>query len=358
MGQYERDSEAYKARERAWKQQHETSGETFGEVAPLEPTCVRFIVNDATVAKLQEIHAQNPAGFLMYRDELAGWIANLDSTGHQGDRPFYLECWSGDEPFTVDRIMRGTIRASKKCLSVFGGIQPSVSKRYLLDAMLGGKGDDGLMQRLQVMVYPDRPETWENVDREPDRDAEEAATSVFRFISTVQPDIFVARFDSEAQDFFNSWRNVLEHRLLREQMPTYLRSHLAKYRGLMPRIALLCHLADSGLAPEISLLQVRRAADWCAYLETHARRVYAEGSPRSMAAVLGERLRAGALGTRFTIREIRKKGWTGFDDQAVIRVVLQELEDAGWVRKVPNQPSERGGRPAEAYNVNPKVLQA
>ena len=74
--------------------------------------------------------------------------------------------------------------------------------------------------------------------------------------------------------------------------------------------------------------------------------------------MLGERLRAGALGTRFTIREIRKKGWTGFDDQAVIRVVLRELEEAGWIRKEPNQTSERGGRPAEAYNVNPKVLQA
>jgi hypothetical protein len=361
--QYEIAKEAYGERELAWRRQtgagsaEEQAPGVFPEPEPQEPTCVRFVVNDATVPKLQQILAQNLAGLLLFRDELAGFFGMLDSKGRESERPFYLESWSGDQPFTLDRIARGTIRALKICLSLFGGIQPSVLRRYLLGAIVGGEGDDGLPQRLQVLVYPNLPETWENIDREPNREAEDAVTNVFRMVANMPPEVYVARFDSEAQEHFNQWRATLEGRLRREPMPHYLQAHLAKYRGLMPRIALLCHLADNGFAPEVSLRESQKAAAWCTYLETHARRVYAEGSPRSMAALLGEKLRAGALGSRFTLREIRKKGWTGFDDPAVIRAVLQELVDASWIRKEPNQSSERGGRPAEAYVLNPRVLE-
>ena len=138
-------------------------------------------------------------------------------------------------------------------------------------------------------------------------------------------------------------------------MPPYLQAHLAKYRGLFARIALLCHLADSGFIADIPLRQAERAASWCAYLETHAKRVYGEGSARNFAAGLADKIRSGALGTRFTLRQVHKKGWTGLTNQTVIRAVLQELEDAGWVRKEPVHTTERGGRPAEGFLVNPRV---
>ena len=362
--QYERELEGYEERKQAWKRQSgaranqvEDPG-AFAEPEPQEPTCVRFVVNDATLPMLQQILAQNLAGLLLFRDELAGFFGMLDSKGRESERPFYLESWSGDQPFTLDRITRGTIRASRICLSLFGGIQPVVLRHYLVGAIFGGDGDDGLAQRLQVLVYPDMPEDWENIDREPNREAEEHATNVFRFVAAAQPEVFLARFDHEAQRFFDDWRATLERRLRREPMPSYLQAHFAKYRGLMPRIALLCHLADSGFSPEVPLHQAQRAARWCTYLETHARRVYAEGSPRSMAAVVGEKLRQGALGVRFTLREVRKKGWAGLDNPVLLRAIFGELEEAGWIRKEPNQPSERGGRPAEAYIVNPRVFQS
>lgn len=364
MAQYLHDREEYESRKRAWKQQADTEAshggqaEVFDEPEPQEPTCVRFVVNDATVPKLQQILAENPGGILLFRDELAGFFAMLDTKGRESDRPFYLESWSGDQPFTVDRITRGTIRALIICLSLFGGIQPNVLRRYLLGTIIGGEGDDGLLQRLQVVVYPDPVTHWENVDREPDTVAEEVVTSVFRLIASAQPEVFVARFDREAQAFFDTWRSSLEHRLVRERLPSYLKAHLAKYRGLMPRIALLCHLADRGFVPEIPLRQAQRAAAWCEYLESQIMRFYSAGSPQNLAAVLGERIRTGALGTRFTVRELNKKGWAGLTNHKVIVAVLQELEDAGWIRKEPTHSTERGGRPAEAYRVNPRVFNA
>ncbi len=67
------------------------------------------IVNDVSVEKLGELLKENPRGLLMVRDELAGFLANLERKEYQSDRAFYLTAFNGDDQFTYDRIERGTI---------------------------------------------------------------------------------------------------------------------------------------------------------------------------------------------------------------------------------------------------------
>ena len=45
---------------------------------PQPPLCTRYFVNDASIEKLHLLLRDNPAGLLYVRDELAGWIAQLD----------------------------------------------------------------------------------------------------------------------------------------------------------------------------------------------------------------------------------------------------------------------------------------
>jgi hypothetical protein len=74
------------------------------------------------------------------------------------------------------------------------------------------------------------------------------------------------------------------------------------------------HLADDdALHPEAPLAQVQRAAWFCAYQEAHARRIYgcAESLPQRLAAALAQRLRSGALGKRFSLRDLYLPGWAG-----------------------------------------------
>ncbi len=46
------------------------------------------IVNDVSVEKLGELLKENPRGLLMVRDELAGFLANLERKEYQSDRAF------------------------------------------------------------------------------------------------------------------------------------------------------------------------------------------------------------------------------------------------------------------------------
>jgi hypothetical protein len=53
----------------------------------------------------------NPAGVLVIRDELSGWLATLDKPGLKGERGFFLSTWNGDTGYTMDRlaIIQGAI---------------------------------------------------------------------------------------------------------------------------------------------------------------------------------------------------------------------------------------------------------
>src|SRR5690348_10321492 len=56
----------------------------------------------------------------------------------------------------------------------------------------------------------------------------------------------VLRLDGEAHHLFLEWRTDLERNLRSGDLHPALASHLAKYRKLIPTLALINHLADAG----------------------------------------------------------------------------------------------------------------
>src|SRR5207244_5331677 len=116
------------------------------------------------------------------RDALVGFLLSLDKEGNEEARAFYLEAWNGTGSFTFDRIGRGTVRVESNTLSLLGGIQPDLLTAYVREAVRGGQGADGLLQRFQLFVWPDVSKVWRNVDRWPDTEAKNNAFDVFRYL--------------------------------------------------------------------------------------------------------------------------------------------------------------------------------
>lgn len=334
------------------------------ELAP--PTERRYLVNDATVEKLGELLNENPNGLLLHRDELSGFLRTMDREGHENDRAFYCEAWNGTGSYTYDRIGRGTVRILAACISLLGGLQPGPLVAYLREAFGHGKNDDGLIQRAQLAVWPDRGGDWRNVDRWPDTQAKTAAFEVFRRLARLDAEEVGAhregalpflRFTPEAQDVFDAWRGRLEPQLRDEAEHPVLISHLAKYRSLMPALALLFHLVDTGAGP-IDTAAAQRAAAWCAYLEPHARRVYRSltAGPQVAAVHLTAKIRAGELTSPFRARTVQRKGWLGLSEPDEVTGALDVLEERHWLRRVERPPTVRGGRPTVEYEISPKAL--
>jgi putative DNA primase/helicase len=323
-----------------------------------EPTQRRLIAVDATFESLHELLAENPAGVFVLRDELTGWLAGLERQGRESERAFYLECWGGDTGFTIDRIGRGSIHVEHCCVSLFGGIQPARLRAYLSDALKDGPTNDGLIQRFQLLVWPDIKHEWNYRDRAPNRSAMEAAESVYGRIAGMSADNPLRlKFAPDAQALFVAWLTDLEARLRADDTNQFMMAHLSKYRKLMPALALLFSLADDESLGAVGLQHAQQAADWCEYLGHHARRVYASRiTPERLAAIsLARRLTKGwkrEAGT-FTIRDIYSNDWSGLGTPDEARAAVRVLEGAGWVRA--QKSASETGRPSEVYAINPKI---
>lgn len=328
------------------------------------PVRRRYMTSDATVEKLGELLNENPNGVLLFRDELTGFMSSLDREGREGSRQFFLEAANGDSPFTFDRIGRGTVEVEAACVSVLGGIQPGPLAEYLRGATRGGAGDDGLMQRLQLMVWPDVSREFVNVDRWPDTEARNAAWQTYQRLDAIYAPshgatdpgdggIPFVRFDDAAQERFDDWRAGLELRLRAGDLAPAVESHLAKYRSLVPSLALLFHLVDEGTGG-VGERCIVRALAWAEYLEQHAHRIYATAVVPELAAAkeLAKHLVRGDLKDGFTARDVYLKGWRGLDVETT-RKALAVLEDAGWIRV---RPIVTGGRPKSEYDINPRAF--
>ncbi len=336
------------------------NAEKLIEDQPKPPVCKRYIVNDTTVERLQEILSENPNGVLQFRDELTGFLKQMHKPGHETDRAFYLEAWNGDGSFTSDRIGRGMTHIESACLSIIGSIQPGPLQHFFAGLAAGGGGDDGLLQRFQLLVYPDVPSTWENVDRVPDRNARKAAFDVFDRLRDIdigqshtdgEPPYL--RFTDAAQEVFDRWRAELEIRLRSEEEPPAISAHLSKYRSLVPSLALLIHLAnDAHGIVDVDCL--RPALAWAIYLESHARRVYAPVLNPDMecARALGAKIKQGKLGDTFTVKDVYRPHWSNLTYSQKAKTAINILMDYDWLSF---REEKTSGPTKTIYIVDPTV---
>lgn len=331
-----------------------------------EPVRRRYIVNDSTVEKLGEILNENPFGVLVYRDELIGLLKSLDKEGQEGARAFYLESWNGTGRYTYDRIGRGTIDIEAAITSIIGAIQPGPLSQYLRGAAQQGVGDDGLIQRYQLMVQPDISKEWKNIDRWPDSEARKQAWAVFDGLDHLEPLLVGAdtdamdpggipflRFSDDAQVGFDAWRAQLEATVRGGDLHPALESHLAKYRSLIPSLALLIHLADGETGP-VGITALQMAIKWGVYLESHARRIYSQAIHPDVAAAraLAKRLLAGEVKTGFALRDVYRKGWSGLATSQDALGAVELLRDWDWLAEV-REPT--AGRTGTLYYINPRI---
>ncbi len=374
-------SEEHELKRGAWREQYKASAKKGSplpnrpEDPPDKPKLRRLIVNDSTFEALHQTMSDNPVGVLVVRDELTGWWSQLDRPGREGERAFCLQAWNGDTGHTIDRIGRGTVHVDACCMSLLGGIQPGRLRSYLVDALKDGPSNDGLIQRFQLLVWPDTVTEWTNIDRAPNAAAERQAECIFRNLlklDTKNPLRF--RFTRDAQELFDEWHAELEAKVRGTELHPALISHLSKYRSLMPSLALLFQLADlassvgfdgSDFAISqkicVELEHARKAAAWCEYLESHARRVYScVVTPQLRAArELADKIKRRQIGASgsFSCREVYLKGWSGLDTPEIVKRAAEVLQDGGWLRDESSEPGQSGGRPSHRYRVNPGVWQ-
>ncbi|MEK6479075.1 YfjI family protein [Catalinimonas sp. 4WD22] len=337
---------------------------------PEKPVLKRYQVNDVTPEKLADILTENPNGVLLFRDEIASLLSLLDKEGNEQARSFFLEGWSGDSPFLIDRIQRGSTLIPNNCLSISGGIQPDKLINYLIQNI--STKNDGLTQRFQLLVYPDNSVQQKYVDKSPDRIALKnavqiveklASDSLLHFgIKEPKNDYVHFHYSADAQLLYIKFYESLMSKIHNAEIPTLLREHLNKYRSLVPSLALIFHLldlADGGKSEEgISKKATELAIQWCDVLETHAARIYElAGNPtKNSVKKLAKMLLQKKLTGEFNRNIIMQKKWSSLRQLNEVREALTILEQHDWIIEKKISEAKGPGRPRnKVYRINPKI---
>jgi len=336
--------------------------------AEAEPARRIFKTNETSVQSMTVLQNQNPRGLLTFRDELTALLVKWDREDGADERAYFLEGWNGNGGYTDYKIGRGLTEAPNICISLLGGIQPDKLRRYLHQALRGN--NDGLMQRLQLAVWPDEPKDWKLVDTKPNKAHKLRAFDIMKTLAEIDFVEYGAqqgenderpyfRFNPEAQELFNEWFINLQSVKIQQEDSPLMVEHFGKFRSLMPSLALIFHcidIADGKAKEKVTAESARLAISWCRYLESHARRIYAMAeSPEHEAAVrLTAKIKAKALPNPFTVKTVYDKGWHGLKDKQEVEAACNILIDENWLRMTRKPPTGNRGRPPlPEYQINP-----
>jgi hypothetical protein len=337
-----------------------------------EPEATRrlFKTNETSVQSMTLLQVQNDRGILVFRDELTGLLVKWDTEQGSDERAYFLEGWNGDGSYTDVKIGRGITDAKSICISLLGGIQPDKLARYLYQA---GKGNnDGLVQRLQLAVWPDEPQSWQLIDTKPNKAEKQRAFDIMKALAELDFLQYGAtqseyderpyfRFDDAGQAIFNEWLTALQTVKIQKEENPLMCEHFGKFRSLMPSLALIFHcidLADGKTTGNVTAKAAQLAVEWCKYLESHARRIYAMAeSPEHEAAVrLADKIKTKCLPSPFTAKDVYRKHWHGLKEKLEIESACNILIEENWLM-MQRKPKPLTGRPPlPEYSINPVFL--
>ena len=216
-----------------------------------KPRQVRARIEDTTIEAVQEVLKDSPDGVLLMQDELSGWFGSMDKySGQRGasaDRAFWLRSFNGGS-YAINRVGRGVGMIENVSISMLGGIQPDLFRKFAADTQ-----DDGLMQRMLPIVLA--PAALGRDEPSPDI-ASHYAGLIERLhrmdVALVGGDGNLAgapthlRFDDEAQKI----RGDLERRHMElqsiEAVDRKLAAHIGKYDGIFARLCVVFHCIENG----------------------------------------------------------------------------------------------------------------
>lgn len=135
-------------------------------VRPDRPPEPRWYTSDATIEKVGVMLEQTPRGFLLARDELAGWFAFDRYAKSKGaEQPAWLSIHSG-QTLAVDRKDGTRILVERPFVAIAGGVQPRVLRAII--AAEPSLLDAGLLGRVLLVQPPTWARTW-NEDGVPEK---------------------------------------------------------------------------------------------------------------------------------------------------------------------------------------------
>jgi hypothetical protein len=240
--EYRKMKERYEAYEKLNKE------DKANTVEVRKPNRGQFIVNDVTIEALVELHDENPNAVGVFKDELAGWIKDMNKYRAGGDLEFWLSSFSNSPAYTTRKTVRDNYIHSP-IIPVLGGIQPAVLNQVFTDEYR----DNGFSDRL-LLCYPDtQVERW-NENELDDELLQWYNDYILSLYGHIRSDLKMTddgdvistrvRFSTGAKAELGRIMNKITDRQNSEEETEATKSILPKQKTYLPRFSILLHVLE------------------------------------------------------------------------------------------------------------------
>ena len=215
-----------------------------------KPKKTKFIVDDITIEALTEVHDANQNGIGILRDEMVGWIKDMNKYREGSDQQKYLSCWSNGI-LSSDRKTSGSNYVEKAYIPILGGIQPSVLSGVYTEETK----ENGFMDRI-LICYPEIKLQKYNKNQMSEKLLNEYSEFITFFYDSIKTNVLkydnfgsitpnVFNFDAEAENEWARIYNEIQELMDSDNENEYIKSVLPKLQTYVARFSLLLEVLYS-----------------------------------------------------------------------------------------------------------------
>lgn len=253
-----------------------------------EPGKKQFIVNDVTLEALVELHEQNPNAIGVFKDELAGWIKDMNKYRAGSDVEFWISSFS-NSPVALNRKTVKNTYVHSPFIPVLGGIQPAV----LNEAFTPEFKDNGFSDRM-LLAFPDVDVEHYNINQLSQELLSWYNDWILNIYQHVKGEIaqhdqdgevvaHVVMFTPEAEKEWERVYNRITDLQNSDNESEFTKSMLPKQKTYVPRFALLLSVIDAWdngeyIVKDVDAAAMKKAEKLSDYFIRMAKKVKADSA--------------------------------------------------------------------------------
>jgi len=214
-----------------------------------KPIKTQFIASDITLEALVELHEENKNAVGVFKDELAGWLKDMNKYRAGSDLEFWLSSWS-NKGVALNRKTSKSSFVESPIIPILGGIQPGILNQFFTEE----NKDNGFIDRVltcfpdvEVEMYNENemdPEMLQNYEDFIIAMYQHVKNKVVNYDNEHQIESIIAKFTKGAQQEFKRINNEITAMQNSPMENEYMKSMLPKQKSYIPRFALLINMLD------------------------------------------------------------------------------------------------------------------
>lgn len=242
-----------------------------------KPCFKQILINDITLESLHEVHSYNKRGLGLYRDELAGFLNDMNRYRQGSDEQFWLESFNNGS-YTVNRVSKRPVTIDDTNINIIGTIQPDV-----FSSIAKNRSDNGLVDRFLYTISERAiyPMSFATVDPAWMKWWNESITIINNNLKYIDRDdcITIPLEQSAVAKMIEVDVKICAMQSS-DDITNALKNYLNKYKTYIPRFSLLMAIFDYMFIPdtplEVTADHVERADKIMQYFYESAKTIFSD----------------------------------------------------------------------------------